>query len=249
MTLLKHSSILFMITVVFLLFISGCTVQHVAVPVQTDPRSGPGSSAQFVSSKEGKSSSQVSSKLESNLEKETAQKELILVNAANKIPDDYKLDLTTTFGIQMDKIISAAYTNMWRSASEDGVTLWISSGYRSEEKQRSLFSSEIAIYLEEGLTRQQAEKEAEKSVAKPGYSEHATGLTLDLNGVKEDFDKTKAFTWLSQHAQDYGFILRYPKDKQDITKIRFEPWHYRYVGKESAQAMKSDNLCLEEYLT
>lgn len=154
---MKHNSILGILAGA-LLFISGCTIQHAAVPVRTDPRSSLGSSTQPVSSKEGKNSSQISSKPESSPEKAIDQKELILVNAANKIPDDYKLDLNTAFDIQMDKITSEAYTDMWRSASEEGVTLWISSGYRSEEKQRSLFSDEVEKYIKEGLTRQQAEK-------------------------------------------------------------------------------------------
>lgn len=249
MTLLKHFSFLSVSTVALLLLISGCAAQYNAIPVQTDPRSSLNTSAQLVSSKEGKSSSQSTSKTGSTPDKAVYQKELVLVNAANKIPDDYKLNLTTAFGIRMDKITSAAYTNMWKSALKDGITLWISSGYRSEEKQRSLFSNKVETYIKKGLLRQQAEKEAEKSVARPGYSEHATGLTLDLNGVRDDFDQTKAFQWLSQHAQEYGFILRYPKDKQDITKTKFEPWHYRYVGAEGAQAMKADNLSLEEYLS
>ena len=249
MLLLKRLSLFSVLIAAFLLPISGCAVQYKAVSIQSDRTSGAALSLQMVSSEEGKCSSQITSGTESNPGKAAIPKELTLVNAANKIPDDYKLELTTAFGVRMDKIISSAYTEMRKSASEAGVTLWISSGYRSEEEQRVLFADEVKTRMRKGLTLQLAEKEAEKSVARPGYSEHATGLTLDLNGVKEDFDQTKAFTWLSQHAQEYGFILRFPKDKQNITKVRFEPWHYRYVGKESARAIKSDNLCLEEYLS
>jgi D-alanyl-D-alanine carboxypeptidase len=246
--LLKRFWLFSALIAAFLIPISGCAAQYHAAPIKADPTPSMVSSAQLASSEEGKSSSKAAFRAENSPGKAGTPKELILVNAANKIPDDYKLNLTTSFGVRMDQIISAAYTEMWKSALEAGITLWISSGYRSEEEQRLLFSDEVRTHMEKGLTRQQAEKEAEKSVARPGYSEHATGLTLDLNGVKEDFDQTKAFAWLSQHAQEYGFILRYPKDKQNITKVRFEPWHYRYVGKESARAMKSDNLCLEEYL-
>lgn len=250
MTFLKRPAFLFiLIAVVSLLFIAGYAFQNGAVPIQKGQQSSPKLSSQPVSSKEEKSSSFISSKPETNSEETTDQKELVLVNEANKIPNNYELDLTTAFGIQMEHITSAAYTDMWRAASEDGITLWISSGYRDDKKQQSLFSNEVETYLEKGLAYEQAETEAGKSVARPGYSEHATGLTLDLNGVKEDFDQTTAYKWLSQHAQDYGFILRYPSDKQNITKIKFEPWHYRYVGIENAKAMKSQGLCLEEYLS
>lgn len=252
MTFLKHSALIFtLIAVVSLLFIAGYAFQNSTIPFKTKLQSSSelSLSSQLISSQEEKSSSFTSSKPEIDSENPTDQKELVLVNEANKIPDDYKINLTTAFGIQMDNITSKAYTNMWRAASEDGITLWISSGYRDDKKQQSLFSNEVETYLEKGLAYKQAEAEAGKSVAKPGYSEHATGLTLDLNGVREDFDQTKAFKWLSQYAQDYGFILRYPSNKQNITKIKFEPWHYRYVGIENAKAIQSKGLCLEEYLS
>jgi zinc D-Ala-D-Ala carboxypeptidase len=245
-TLLKRFSLFSALIAAFLLSISGCAAQYNAVLQKTGLTSGAAPSSQLVSSEEGKSSSWITFGTEI---KAATPKELTLVNAENKITDAYKPNLTTAFGVRMDQTVSAAYTEMRKSALEAGITLWISSGYRSAEEQRLLFTDEVKTHMGKGLTRQLAEREAEKSVAKPGNSEHATGLTLDLNGVKEDFDQTSAFAWLSQHAQEYGFILRYPKDKQNITKIRFEPWHYRYVGKKSALAMKSDNLCLEEYVS
>ncbi|WP_326975455.1 M15 family metallopeptidase [Caproicibacter sp. BJN0012] len=249
-TFLKHSAFIFILmAAVSLLLIAGYAFQNGAVPSQTKQQSSSELSSRLISPREKKSPSFISSEPETNSEETTDQKELVLVNGANKIPDNYKLDLTTAFGIQMDHITSAAYTDMWRAASEDGITLWISSGYRNDKKQQSLFSDEVEMYLKKGLAYKQAEAEAGKSVARPGYSEHATGLTLDLNGVKEDFDQTTTFKWLSQHAQDYGFILRYPEDKQNITKTKFEPWHYRYVGIENAKAIMSEGLCLEEYLS
>ena len=82
----------------------------------------------------------------------------------------------------------------------------------------------------------------------PGTSEHNAGLAMDIISQDVDFEKTKAFGWLQEHAQDYGFILRYPKDKEDITKITYEPGHWRYVGKEDAVKIKQSGVCLEEYL-
>jgi D-alanyl-D-alanine carboxypeptidase len=175
-------------------------------------------------------------------------KYLILVNYNHKLPDGYQPDLISVYGVQMNRRAAAAYEKMNTAAASDMISLWISSAYRSSERQEELFDREIAGYSKSLSSAGEAEAYAEKSVARPGYSEHATGLAMDLNGVRDDFDTTPAFQWLSEHAQDYGFILRYPKDKQEITKIKYEPWHYRYVGVKNAQTMKKKNLCLEEYL-
>ncbi len=90
-------------------------------------------------------------------------------------------------------------------------------------------------------------------VKRPGYSEHNTGLAVDLGGsgnfkLEQDFENTAAFAWLIENCADYGFILRFPKGKEAITGVIYEPWHYRYVGKEAAKEIMSSNLCLEEYL-
>lgn len=175
-------------------------------------------------------------------------RELVLVNLDNKMPAWYSPHLVTELGFQMDSSVVQPFEKMKAAALKDGVSLWISSAYRSSALQSQLFQEEIENYSKTCPTYAEALASAEKSVAKPGYSEHETGLAMDLNGVKDDFDKTDAFRWLSQHAQDYGFILRYPKDKQSVTKIKYEPWHYRYVGAANAKAIKKSGLCLEEYL-
>lgn len=173
---------------------------------------------------------------------------LVLVSPTAKLPDWYKPSLVTAFGIEMDASVEAPYTAMRAAAEKDGVSLWISSGYRSDERQGELFEREVELYQKTYSVRSVAEAYAARSVARPGCSEHATGLALDLNGVRDDFDKTPAFRWLDAHAQEYGFILRYPKDKQEITQIKYEPWHYRFVGAKNAVAMKVSGQCLEEYL-
>ena len=175
------------------------------------------------------------------------ERDLVLVNADNPIPAWYKPDLTDAFDVRMDRSVLQPYTDMRTDASRDGVTLWISSAYRDGALQSSLFQREVEEYSKTYPTYSEAVTAAARSVAKPGFSEHETGLALDLNGVKDDFDTTAAFRWLGSHAQDYGFVLRYPKDKQNVTGIKYEPWHYRYVGIENAKAMKKDGLCLEEY--
>lgn len=209
----------------------------------------PQSSGAFGTGSSGMSSAGGSSDAESlPSAAQAAEKELVLVNYEHKLPADYSPDLVELDGIEMDALTAQAYRKMHDAAENDGISLWVSSGYRSEEKQEELFDREVETYEKTAGKREEAEAYAEKSVARPGYSEHITGLAIDLNGVLDSFDGTPAFRWLDAHAQEYGFILRFPKDKQEITKIKYEPWHYRYVGIENAKAMKEKNLCLEEYL-
>ena len=98
------------------------------------------------------------------------------------------------------------------------------------------------------LTQEEAEKRAERVVARPKASEHNTGLAVDFNGVSNDFYKTKEYKWLMDNAQKYGFIERYQKKWKDYTGVIYEPWHFRYVGKENAPKIKDSGLCLEEYV-
>ena len=108
--------------------------------------------------------------------------------------------------------------------------------------------SRIDMYMGQGMTQAEATVEASKVILPPGTSEHNAGLAMDIICVLDSFENTQHYAWLCENAQDYGFILRYPKDKQDITKIVYEPWHWRYVGVEAAKAMKQSGQCLEEYL-
>lgn len=113
------------------------------------------------------------------------------------------------------------------------------SGYRSQELQQKLYDEDLAA----------TGNETSERVAKPGYSEHQTGLgvDLDLSGEAE-FDGTGIYSWINEHCADYGIVLRYPEDKQSVTEIQSEPWHYRYVGKPHASFMTQQHLVLEEYL-
>ena len=173
---------------------------------------------------------------------------LVLVNSDVPMPDDFEQVIGSFNGIEMDERIIEPYQEMYAAAQQDGVYLWISSGYRDKELQEKLFRQETEIYLAQGYTQPEAEAEAEKSVQRPGYSEHNTGLALDLNGVLEDFQHDEAYLWLQEHAEEYGFVLRYPEGKSDITKIIYEPWHFRYVGPEHAKEMNRLGMCLEEYV-
>ena len=135
---------------------------------------------------------------------------------------------------------------------EDSVV--VTSAYRSYSKQSGLFSTYVTDLMEhKGYTRGQAEAEVSKTAAKAGYSEHQSGLCVDLieKGkleLDESFEGCEAFAWLRDNAYRYGFILRYPKDKTSITGYSYEPWHYRFVGVDAATVIYEDDLCLEEYL-
>ena len=111
-----------------------------------------------------------------------------------------------------------------------------------------MYEGEIEENVKSGMSQEEATAAADVAVARPGYSEHNTGLAIDFNGVTMDFENTKAFQWLQENAADYGFVLRFPKGKESITHIMYEPWHYRYVGVEHAKKMKELDMCLEEYL-
>lgn len=148
----------------------------------------------------------------------------------------------------LDKRVIEHYEAMCKAASDDGIALWACSAYRDYEYQQGLFNNRVTRFKNNGLSEADAKTEAAKVVAIPGTSEHHLGLAVDIISVEESFENTKEFRWLQENAADYGFIMRYPKDKQDITKIIYEPWHYRYVGVEHAKAINELGMCLEEYI-
>lgn len=132
-----------------------------------------------------------------------------------------------------------------------GLSPVICSAYRSWEKQNELFSNRVSSFISQGYSRTEAEKEAGKVVAVPGTSEHQTGLALDIVDINnqhldESQEQTPVQQWLMENSWKYGFILRYPNDKSDITGIIYEPWHYRYVGKKAAKEIYEQGICLEE---
>ncbi len=148
----------------------------------------------------------------------------------------------------LDKRVIEHFENMCKDAANDGITLISISSYRTYAYQEGLYKNRVQRCINEGLSRAEAEKKAATIVALPGTSEHHLGLAVDINSVEESFENTSAFRWLKENAENYGFILRYPKDKQGITKIIYEPWHYRFVGVEHAKAMNDLGMCFEEYV-
>ena len=134
-----------------------------------------------------------------------------------------------------------------------GLSPIICSSYRSVEKQEQLYENKISRLMAEGYSYERAKEEAGKVVAIPGTSEHQTALALDIvDATNQNLDETQESTavqkWLIEHSWEYGFVLRYPNGKSDITGIIYEQWHYRYVGRKAAREMKERDMCLEEYL-
>jgi D-alanyl-D-alanine carboxypeptidase len=139
------------------------------------------------------------------------------------------------------------------NAADPSFNLQPVSCYRSVALQKSLYERQVKRQLQQGMSQERAEEVAATIVKRPGQSEHNTGLAADLGGsgnysLEQSFEKTAAFKWLYENCADYGFILRFPKNKENITGVIYEPWHYRYVGKEVAKEIMSQGLCLEEYL-
>ena len=173
---------------------------------------------------------------------------LLLVNAKTKLPDNFAPQISNYGNVQMDKRIMPYFVQMKAAAAKDRITLWLSGGYRSIEDQQQLFQQTVQSNIGKGLSQNDAEQEAQKAVAEPGYSEHNTGLALDFNGSQSNFVSTNTYKWLQKHAAEYGFILRYPQGKESITGIAFQPWCYRYVGVDNAKKMDMAKECMEEFL-
>ena len=180
--------------------------------------------------------------------------QLLLVNAWHKLPEDYHVELKTLAnGLQVDARIYDDLNAMLTDCREAGLEPIVCSAYRTEDTQTRLYRNKVSRLLSAGWRRDTVEQEAARWVAPPGTSEHQTGLALDI--VSADYqllDEQQAQTpeqqWLMAHCWEYGFVLRYPTDKCAVTGIGYEPWHYRYVGKEAAREMQQKGLCLEEYL-
>jgi len=186
--------------------------------------------------------------------KEKEEYYLLLANAENPLPQDWSIQTEEVQnGYEMDKRAAPAMREMIQAAKEDGVELMLCSAYRSVKKQQQLFDRSQQAYMAQGMSEEEAYAKTATETAIPGTSEHQTGLAADIvtptyQMLDAGFADTPAGQWLSEHAAEYGFVLRYPQDKQEVTGIIYESWHYRFVGKTHAKLMKESGLCLEEYL-
>lgn len=174
---------------------------------------------------------------------------LILVNEDYYIPDNYEVELTElSNGKKVDSRIYPYLQSMFDDARANGLALFVREGYRTAEEQQQIMDERVAEYQGEGYSKSEAKKLARDYVAVPDTSEHQLGLSVDINADTTKCSSDAVYSWLAENAWRYGFIKRYPADKVDITGISNEPWHYRYVGKEAAQEIQSQGICLEEYI-
>ena len=157
---------------------------------------------------------------------------ILVVNKSYPLPKDYDPGGLTS------ECESAFYT-MQEAAEEEGLDLYIASGFRSYDLQASLYQR---------YCNADGQAAADTYSARPGHSEHQSGLAIDLNSISSDFAYTAEGQWVAEHCWEYGFILRYPADKVSVTGYMYEPWHIRYVGRDTAAAIYQSGLCLEEYL-
>ena len=165
-----------------------------------------------------------------------------LVNPWNPVTEDYQLQLVKVNGYQVDATCADALQEMLAACKKAGNTVKINSAYRDLKQQQAMWEKYRKNYMAQGYSYAQAEKMTAGYVAVPGTSEHHLGLGIDIGSG------TKTYNWLAEHCWEYGFILRYPKDKTDVTGFNYEPWHFRYLGKTLAKAVHFSGLTLEEYL-
>lgn len=180
----------------------------------------------------------------------------LLVNKSSYLPTDYSVALTTLKnGQQVASVMYEDLRNMLFDGEEEeqGLSFLVASGYRSSEKQQQLLEEEIVKNEGAGMNEEEAREDALLTVAPAHYSEHETGLAVDIVAVtNQRLDETQESTpeniWLQENCYKYGFILRYPKGKEEVTGFSYESWHFRYVGKDVAKEIYDRGITLEEYL-
>ncbi len=173
---------------------------------------------------------------------------LIVVNRWNELPEDYSVELTElSNGQRVDSRIYPYLQEMFDAARAEGIYPVVREGYRTEEEQQEILDDKIQTYINQGYSQSRAERTAKEWVALPGTSEHQLGIAVDINADKSMCSNEEVYAWLAENAYKYGFILRYPPGKQEITGTSYEPWHYRYVGEEAAREIYERGICLEEY--
>ena len=197
---------------------------------------------------------QTSTKTEKIKRVDTSDWRLTLVNPWNFIPENWEVEtVNIKGGLAVDKRCYPELQKMMNACREAGFSPVVCSAYRTQEFQQELFDERVDELLQQGYSQQDAEKKAAESVAVPGTSEHQLGLAVDIvdetyQYVNSEQEKTNVQQWMIANSWRYGFILRYPNGKSDITGIIYEPWHYRYVGEEAAEEIHNLGICLEEYL-
>ena len=173
---------------------------------------------------------------------------LQLVNSTHPLPEHFDTELIRLRnGVNVDSRIYPDLQEMFDDMRAQGMYPFVREGFRTREYQQEVMDTRISEYIAQGYGEEEARSLAADYVAKPGTSEHELGLAIDIN-AEDGTDSWTVYSWLAAHVYEYGFILRYPEGKEDITGISYEPWHYRYVGKEAAAEIYEQGVTLEEYL-
>ena len=224
-----------------MLFFTGCTTDD----------DEPSNSQQY---------SKISAHSEESQDSSSADWNLVLVNRENQLAEEIVMELyLTESGYQIDSRIQEPYLQLMEAGKAAGMDFTMVSGYRSIEQQQTNYDVNYQNYLASGLSEEEARTKTEEYIALPNASEHITGLAVDItstalanlegnSGLFPDLENYPEGLWLKENAPKFGFVLRYPKEKEAITGINFEPWHFRYVGIENAMYMTENNLTLEEYI-
>lgn len=206
-----------------------------------------GSQAHGLFFRDGDETSLDSIQIEAQADASTKTDLLILVNKDNKLPSDYKINLTTIGDVKVSSALVNDLREMRDAAEKDSVTLYIDNAYRTSAEQEQTFKDTVSEYNQRAQTETNKQR-ANNAAALPGYSEHETGLAIDFSFEGNAKRQADMWSWLSENAYKYGFILRYPDGKRPITGYKYEPWHYRYVGKVHARTIFERGLTLEEYI-
>ncbi len=178
---------------------------------------------------------------------------LLLVNTKTAIPENYEFEQhTLNSGAIIDERAYIDLYRMLKACNDAGYHYNIISAYRDQETQQGVIDRNVQELMDKGLSQEEAFEKTMETVQAVGHSEHETGLALDITeegiySLTEDLESNKTIKWFTDNCTQYGFVVRYPKDKADITGISYEPWHFRYVGEEAAQFMTEHNLTLEEF--
>ncbi len=178
---------------------------------------------------------------------------LILVNTESPLPDSYEFSKhTLNSGFVIDEQAYADFYRLTRACNDANLHYNIISAYRDRETQQGIIDRNVNEFMQSGLSEAEAREKTYETVQRVGCSEHETGLSLDLVdenifSLTEDLETNPTVKWFMENCSEYGFILRYPKEKVDVTGINYEPWHFRYVGQEAARFMNEHNLTLEEF--
>ncbi len=267
MSFAKQARCLLAVLLIGTILLTGCTTRREepstktelpAPPKTSTSQEEPGSSQTNTgSSEEDPVVTSSASETPEPADPDPADWRLALVSAAHPLSEEMVMETAEVAGYKVDARIAEDLTRFLAAAKEDGYTLLIISGYRTFAKSSQLYQNEIQQFLNMGYTREAAETEAAKWVAPPGTSEHNTGLAVDIidgtyytrhSDLDWSYENDPQAVWMKEHCAEYGFILRYPKGKEAVTGIVFEPWHFRYVGEEHAKAIMEAESTLEEYL-